>query len=64
MAVLFLNEAYFQLMFNYTHLIEPIARNIYRHFFDTFSTKTKKICPGDSPGQTIKSLSDLFCGSF
>lgn len=29
-------------MFHYTHLIEFIARNIYRHFFYTFLTKKKK----------------------
>ena len=29
-------------MFHYTHLIESIARNIYRHFFYTFLTKKKK----------------------
>ena len=34
-------------MFHYTHLIESIARNIYRHFFYTFLTKKKKICPGN-----------------
>ena len=35
-------KACFQLMFHYTHLIESIARNIYRHFFYNFLTKKKK----------------------